>query len=312
MNRFSIPAKAFANIALSAACLFGLAMTLPQSASAQLRTEESFPQTPPSNNSDADNMDGETSGFGWANSWTRDVPFNQDFSKTISRNGSLSFGSLATSGNTLEAGNRSRLWRTVDTSSYNSLDGSSNLGADGTSVYTSVLIQSENSSDDFFAMRLTRGNPAGASPGRAVRIGGNNGNLEAVAEPASGIASSPGSSGTFQSDDGNTHFYVARFDFASGGDTVSLYFDPSLSSEPSSADVTLGGSSSGADFSFDNVSLEAFDDSGSSLSSFRALYDEVRLGETYGDVTAVPEPATFALAVGLAGLGAVLLRRRKS
>lgn len=42
----------------------------------------------------------------------------------------------------------------------------------------------------------------------------------------------------------------------------------------------------------------------------RALFDEIRLGTTFADVTAVPEPSTYALLAGLATLGLVMARRR--
>ncbi|MGC9451291.1 MAG: PEP-CTERM sorting domain-containing protein [Oceanipulchritudo sp.] len=54
-----------------------------------------------------------------------------------------------------------------------------------------------------------------------------------------------------------------------------------------------------------NVNAMSFD-----MGSNRGLIDNIRIGETYADVTAVPEPSTYALLAGFATLGLVLFRRR--
>jgi hypothetical protein len=63
---------------------------------------------------------------------------------------------------------------------------------------------------------------------------------------------------------------------------------------------------------FDGFYLhEALDNSssGSDGAAQSAQVDELRFGESYGDVTPIPEPATMSL-LALGGLGALLRRRR--
>jgi hypothetical protein len=57
-----------------------------------------------------------------------------------------------------------------------------------------------------------------------------------------------------------------------------------------------------------NVEAMTFDTDGD---PGRFLIDNIRIGETYADVTAVPEPSTYALLAGFATLGLVMFRRRQ-
>lgn len=51
---------------------------------------------------------------------------------------------------------------------------------------------------------------------------------------------------------------------------------------------------------------------GKGNSAGAALVDEIRIGTTWAEVVAVPEPSAVALLLGVAGLGAVLVRRRRA
>jgi hypothetical protein len=69
-------------------------------------------------------------------------------------------------------------------------------------------------------------------------------------------------------------------------------------------------SSSGADLTSVNVlRFQAGNANGNGTNAF-FTFDEVRLGQSFADVTPVPEPVTFALA-GLGGVALLALRRKK-
>lgn len=92
-----------------------------------------------------------------------------------------------------------------------------------------------------------------------------------------------------------------------GPDSVELWLNPDLSN-PGQANWSQSGmyalTVGDSEYGFDGFYLhEALNGSQS------AQIDELRVGETFADVTPIPEPATMAL-LGIGGLG-VLLRRRR-
>jgi len=93
--------------------------------------------------------------------------------------------------------------------------------------------------------------------------------------------------------DTDTNFFVLRLDFSSvdDSDSVTVYRNPDLVNEPGS-----GVNASDLNLAFDHVALERF-------ASQSLEVDELRIGNTYNDVTTapIPEPTTLAL-VGMSGL----------
>lgn len=258
---------------------------------ASVITQDSFPQ------SSGANLNGAGSGSGWSTNWTK-----SGSGATVASSGSLGFGSLVTSGNSAEVNVGTRLYRSIDASAYPTalIDANGNIGGDGQSVYVSFTMQTSEvdpdgagGDDKFYAMRFARD----AVGTRVLGVGdvGVDGSIKARINNGAGTEQVLQGTG-----DTNVHLYVVRFDFDDAvGDTISVFFDPSLASEPTTPDATY----TGGDFAFDILSIEAFGDG-----SFFNGTDEIRIGETYADVTPIPEPGSMAL-VGLGGL--LMLQRRR-
>ncbi len=96
---------------------------------------------------------------------------------------------------------------------------------------------------------------------------------------------------------------VARVVSGTTTDVIDLFVNPPLTgTPPATANATL---------SLAHAALTNIDVSGASLSGGTNLIDEVRLGNTFADVTPVPEPSAVAL-LGLAAIGAAARQRRFS
>jgi hypothetical protein len=140
----------------------------------------------------------------------------------------------------------------------------------------------------------------GAGGGVSVTTGTDSNNLWSLSDTSTGlfIASSTVPN-TTQS------LLVVRGTFAAAGDTFDLYVNPPLTGSPppsAAASITTThaagplGSLQMSHFAFDTVSS--------------TLFDEVRIGRTFADVTAVPEPSALLLA-GAAGVGGLTYRRAR-
>jgi len=105
--------------------------------------------------------------------------------------------------------------------------------------------------------------------------------------------------------DGLVNLFVVKFDLSStaNSDSVTVWHNPNLNTN---VDPTGGTTVSGFDIEFDRATFAKYGDSGV------VSWDELRLGDTFSDVTGavevVPEPSSTAL-IALGGLG--LLARRK-
>jgi hypothetical protein len=99
----------------------------------------------------------------------------------------------------------------------------------------------------------------------------------------------------------DVNLFVLKFDMSAdnNADTVSLFINPTSDSAAAAAIV------SGVNFGgFDRFAVGRF-------SSNAIAVDEIRLGETFADVTAVPEPTAIAM-LCLVGLGALARRRQNA
>lgn len=215
----------------------------------------------------------------------------------------LTYGDLVTSANGLTATTnnafQSTVYRNMADDPFTSLrvggSNTGNFGADGTTLYYSFLMQAPEVGTGKRALLQLTGNSGGNRiflgiwpDATTFSIGNANGGTANTSVTAAA---------------NTTYLLVARIDFASGNDTVNLWVNPTLNGiEPATADATMT--------NYDLVGgfqQLAFRYDGNST----MLFDEFRMGETFADVTPVPEPSTYALLGGLAALGLVYLRRRK-
>lgn len=237
-------------------------------------------------------------------------------SASIIQSGSLNYTdansvALATSNNHYLNGH-GRLVSLFDLSgTFASYLESGRIGANGTSLYISVLLQKASTSNaGYNAFEFYRSSSADSN--RVVSLNTYTGQPDAnfyltVGElPNGGTFGSVGGESGINDNLGFTTasatFFVFRFDFGSDGtDTVTIYANPLLSSEPG----TATGQISANDLSFDRIAIAAF------TSAPALSVDEIRVGSTYLSVaTAVPEPATNAALLGSAALALAALRRR--
>jgi hypothetical protein len=215
----------------------------------------------------------------------------------------LSYAGLASSGGAVEfnrSGSSSTSTKNID------VDLAGTPDATGDSFYFSGLLQLGG------ANWASLGISTGSKP--VMGIGINSGGFgelrtHSVSGPTSTVVAASALSGWTDSD---TVFMVGKIEnngAGSGDDLLSLYLNPSLSSEPASATVSTGVGTDGW-FPSDSLSsllLEA-DLVGQAPATF---FDEILIGESWGDVTPVPEPSTYGLALGALALGGVMLRRRR-
>jgi PEP-CTERM motif len=99
---------------------------------------------------------------------------------------------------------------------------------------------------------------------------------------------------------GSTYFVILEFDF--GANLASLYLNPTPGGAQPAATLTLTPTS--AVTAIDNVGFKSQATAGASY-----YLDNLLIGTTWADVTAVPEPSTLAL-VGLGVLGLAARARR--
>jgi hypothetical protein len=113
--------------------------------------------------------------------------------------------------------------------------------------------------------------------------------------------------------DGQTLFFAGRYDFNSSttsDDTVWLWINPDPSSFGGSEPATLLTTSTGTDAA-SGIDRFNFRQNGTTDAPAGMQWDELRVGDTWADVTPVPEPSTAVLA-GLCILALVLKYRSRS
>jgi hypothetical protein len=231
---------------------------------------------------------GNSGGFGFSTPW-RPGGFNASINTNYDvQSGSLSFGGLVTSGNRVQT-------NAVTAIAGLTRDLLTPLGVPGTTRYASFLLRPEGqlhggAFNGFFGITLEQplepelfvGKAGGGAIDRYVLE--DRGGSQQVASATAPVV-------------GETVFLVLRARFTAGNDEFTLYVNP-----------VPGGPEPGAGLVKNNSNLNTA--SGLTLYSTGAFsIDEFRLGETFADVTPVPEPASVLLAAWIA-VAALRARRR--
>lgn len=181
-------------------------------------------------------------------------------------------------------------------------------------VWMSVLVDfsGAQTGSAMLGVTIDDANELAGDGSRAFGIGIFNGNVGAVQAADGTDLDQP--NGAFTADDTGlalatgVNLIVAKI--TDSPDTMTVWLNPTLGVEPTTGGATLGGPASrwvAGNASWGITSLFATHDfaEGSSV-----VMDEFRYGNTFADVTPVPEPSTFALLSGLLVLGCAVVRRR--
>lgn len=236
---------------------------------------------------------------GFTAAWV-DAPFN-DVSHTVGT-GSLNYSDpnyLGSTGGSLLGANGGRNGRNLTTS----------YGATAnTTVYLSFLMQMGDTANANTYRAFEGWDGAGLEDGtnRNFQLGyhtaSGGGDFGDPTQFGVRLGNSNATSATLGAFDTNVNLWVARFDFSSAaaGDSVTIWKNPIINgSEPTTGGTTV----SGADLTLGSLGMARF-------SAGSIAVDEIRLGDTFADVTGVPEPSS----VLLSALGALSLlgRRRRA
>ena len=228
-------------------------------------------------------VNGLNGGFGWNGTWVQqwgnddqiisgslvgaaNVPAgyeSRSITNAVNSNG-------GNDGRFLDCSTSSALW----TNGY--INASGNIGANGKTIYVSFL-QEPSQANNYYEFDFERGNLGDA--GRIGGIGDDSGNYSGgenhgvnlrVEQPAGGT---PTGHLIGPADPNIVDLYVVRIDYAASGDTVRVYRNPTSTTEPAIATLTV---SNVVDYSFNGVAMASAN--GPSMS-----VDEIRVGATWDD-----------------------------
>lgn len=222
-------------------------------------------------------LNGLNGGSGWAGAWSAGNPL------AFVATPGLAFNGLATTGGAATATAKPDPPGGSDIT-FENRTLSNNVGADGTSLYLSLLLRPETGFGFYGGVNL------------GGLFLGKSGTTNTYGLEASGgnIASSSVTPTT-----GDTVLLLLRATFLAGDDVLELFVNPTLGAEPLLADASLSG------FNLGLANVFTINNAGA------WTVDEIRLGTTFEDVvpTAVPEPASLTLLA--CGLGVAAVRRMK-
>jgi hypothetical protein len=245
-------------------------------------------------------LDGQNGGTGWAGAWVG-IP------EYVVAPGSLSYGTLATSGNRAQ-------FIPSNLASTNSLRTLSGLGSDGSTFWLSFLI----SFDGTLAQNTA-----------SIRVDGKNGSLSVGRElddqanwsVEDSASATPYTQSSIAMVAGQALFVAIRFDQnadPNANDIVTVYLDPDPAVVTGASPGVPGMVLTDLNFNTINVTMALQGGAFPSplVTGFVANYDPIRGGATYFDVapaagSAVPEPETWSFMAGGLAIVAVAMRRRR-
>lgn len=232
------------------------------------------------------NVTGQNGGTGaWSGGWAASTGDNS----TVVTNGGLTYTGLPTAGNAAMDNSFSSLG---NTRAWTAPGG---LFADGSELWFSALVNTSAAGSDLRLFALTSANVGGGGVGFSLAGSGVRANLGTSV------------SGTLAGTSGTTMLLVARIQFSDtpGADAVTAWVNPAISATPPSpgSGVLLSGDIASGLLS---APLVGYRGGG----GWQGTVDEFRIGTTYGDVVAIPEPAVMSLSM-MAGLGLLLGRRSR-
>ncbi|MFK8110994.1 MAG: DUF2341 domain-containing protein, partial [Rubripirellula sp.] len=205
-------------------------------------------------------LDGANGGSGWATAWTT---LTGSSANVVASGLTDPTGDLATIGGAAQ----------MDTSSLfkQSRELQTAIGMDGTTTWFSFLVEADTSSG---GISLHVGDDGGSDDTVSIGTSGDGFLLAKNASPISGASSISN-----VINDGQTYLLVARIDFASGDDTVTLFIDPT----PGLASPDTGGALT---TQLTGLDLGTFTEVGwiGGFSSNNSTVDELRVGNSFADV----------------------------
>ena len=296
----SIPQKTLQTLGATAlAASLGFA---PSTVQAALQASDAFDySTTDGQASNTNNLEGNNGGTGFGSAYV-------DADRFDVTAGSLSFGSLATSGNSIIT--------TEDGTNFDGRTGfavrqlGSTLG-DGDTFWASYLFTTETTGQ-FGNIAFLDNAAAVVGSGATQNSVFNFGFADAFESGGTDFfgmqdqtATGTGAGSSVSVAANTTYFVTIKAELTSGGDTVELFIDPDPSAgAPTVADATISGADLGT---LDGIRFNA----NSQLADAQTTFDEFRLGDTWNDVSPIPEPSAYALMLGMLGLGFAALRRRR-